>query len=95
MAYVGFDIVPHVAEEYDFPPKTAFGLISLAVSDGEILYILVAIAIAAAFPWEVFLYDNLNWVTGSVMSELLWSMGVVFLVIGVTMGMVTGMKRKI
>src|SRR5690625_505366 len=51
-AFVGFDVVPQAAEEFDFPAKKAFTLIILAIFFAAVLYSLMILATSMAAPWE-------------------------------------------
>src|SRR5699024_11786524 len=65
-AYVGFDVVPQAAEEFDLPAKKAFTLIILAILCAALIYSLMIIATSMASPWESAVDANHLWGTGFV-----------------------------
>jgi amino acid transporter len=91
-AYVGFDNVPQLAEEFNFSSKKAFNLIIGALFFAALLYILMILATAMARPWQDLVSENLLWGTGTVVQELLGTFGMVVLVIAVSMGIFTGLN---
>lgn len=92
MAYVGFDTIPHAAEEFDFSPKLAYALIILAVSLGGLMYIIVSLSTAEVMPWQELVSGDNVWATGTAMKTSMGSFGLVALVVGVCMGICTGMN---
>lgn len=91
-AYVGFDNVPQLAEEFNFSPKKAFNLIIGALFFAVLLYMLMILATSMAYPWQDLVSENLLWGTGTVVQDLLGSFGMVILVIALTMGIFTGLN---
>ncbi len=91
-AYVGFDNVPQVAEEFSFSSKKAFNLIIGALFFATILYVLMILATAMARPWEGLVSENLLWGTGTAVQDLLGTFGMVILVLAVSMGIFTGLN---
>ncbi|PFG04484.1 APC family permease [Bacillus sp. es.034] len=91
-AYVGFDNVPQLAEEFNFSSKKAFNLIIGALFFAVILYILMILATSMARPWQELVSGNLLWGTGTVVQELLGTFGMAILVIAVSMGIFTGLN---
>ncbi|WP_432661905.1 APC family permease [Wukongibacter baidiensis] len=92
MAYVGFDTIPHAAEEFDFSPSMAFKLIVLSVVSGGVIYIVVELSTAMPYPWLELIGSNPVWATGTAMKSSMGNIGVLILVTGVTMGIFTGMN---
>ncbi|WP_010094200.1 APC family permease [Ornithinibacillus scapharcae] len=91
-AYVGFDNVPQLAEEFNFSSKKAFNLIIIALIFAAFLYIIMILATAMAHPWEQLVDQNLLWGTGTVVSNLIGNFGLLILVIAVSMGIFTGIN---
>jgi amino acid transporter len=91
-AYVGFDNVPQIAEEFNFSSKKAFNLIIGAIFFAIILYILMILATAMARPWQGLVSENLLWGTGTVVQDLLGTFGLVVLIIALSMGIFTGLN---
>ncbi len=92
MAYVGFDTIPHAAEEFDFSPQFAFRLILLAVGLGGLMYIIVSVSTAIVMPWQALVHGQSVWATGTAMTLSMGKFGLYVLVLGVTMGICTGMN---
>lgn len=91
-AYVGFDIVPQTAEEFNFPAKKAFSLIVFAIFFAALIYSLMIIASSIAQPWQVTVEENHLWGTGYIIDSLLGPIGVIILVIALSMGIFTGLN---
>src|SRR5699024_12643318 len=91
-AYVGFDIVPQTAEEFNFPAKKAFSLIVFAIFFAALIYSLMIIASSMAQPWQVTVEENHLWGTGYVIESLLGPLGLVILVLALSMGIFTGLN---
>lgn len=91
-AYVGFDNVPQAAEEFDFPPAKAFGLIIMAIVVAAGIYVAMVLASGAAIPWAELVASEPAWGTADGMSAMFGTLGLVVLAIGVAMGVFTGMN---
>ncbi|HZW68745.1 MAG TPA: APC family permease [Pseudogracilibacillus sp.] len=91
-AYVGFDIVPQTAEEFNFPAKKAFSLIVFAIFFAALIYSLMIIASSMAQAWQVTVEENHLWGTGYVIESLLGPLGLVILVLALSMGIFTGLN---
>ncbi|HLS45009.1 MAG TPA: APC family permease [Ornithinicoccus sp.] len=91
-AYVGFDNVPQAAEEFDFPPSRAFGLIITAIVVAAGIYVAMVLATGAAIPWTDLVESKPAWGTADGMSALFGTLGLVVLAVGVSMGVFTGLN---
>ncbi|HLR69780.1 MAG TPA: APC family permease [Virgibacillus sp.] len=91
-AYVGFDIVPQTAEEFNFPAKKAFGLIVFAIFFAALIYSLMIISSGMVQPWQNTIDENHLWGTGYVIDSLLGPIGVAILVVALSMGIFTGLN---
>src|SRR5690625_333161 len=91
-AYVGFDIIPQAAEEFDFPARKAFTLIILALLFAAAIYSLMIIATSIASPWQDVVKANHLWGTGAIVQELLGTSGLIILVLALSMGIFTGLN---
>lgn len=91
-AYVGFDNVPQAAEEFDFPPAKAFGLIVMAILAAAVIYVAMVLATAAAIPWTDLVASEPVWGTADGLASLFGSLGLFLLAIGVSMGVATGLN---
>ena len=91
-AYIGFDNVPQAAEEFNFSPKKAFGLIIFALIAGALLYSFMIITTAMAAPWTELVKQNDVWGTGTAIKNILGNVGLFILVIALSMGIFTGLN---
>lgn len=91
-AYVGFDNIPQVAEEFNFPAKKAFVLIITALLFSGLLYALMILSTSMASPWEGLVEAGHVWGTGVAIQDLLGDLGVVILIIALLMGIFTGLN---
>lgn len=91
-AFVGFDNVPQVAEEFNFSSKKAFSLIIFALIAAAVLYVLMIFSTAVAMPWLELSSTVQTWGTGEVIHSTLGIVGSVLLVIALSMGIFTGLN---
>lgn len=91
-AFVGFDNVPQAAEEFDFPPAKAFGLIVFAIVAAAAIYIAMVVATAATQPWEQLVAEEPIWGTADGISALFGTVGLLVLGVSVAMGVATGLN---
>lgn len=91
-AYVGFDNVPQAAEEFDFPPAKAFGLIVMAILAAAAIYVAMVLATAAAIPWTELVASEPAWGTADGLASLFGNLGLLTLAVGVSMGVSTGLN---
>lgn len=91
-AFVGFDNVPQVAEEFNFSSRKAFKLIVFALIAAAVLYTLMIYATAIAMPWIQLSEANYIWGTGEAIHSVMGSSGFTLLVIALTMGIFTGLN---
>lgn len=92
MAFVGFDTIPHAAEEFDFPASMASKLMFSAIIAGGLMYVVVLLSTAVVFPWNVLNNSLPGWATGTAMKSSMGYVGLTVLLIGVTMGICTGIN---
>ncbi|MFW6598069.1 APC family permease [Propionibacteriaceae bacterium Y2011] len=91
-AFVGFDNVPQAAEEFDFAPSKAFGLIILAIIAAAGIYVAMVLATGAAGPWTELVAGEPVWGTADRMAGLFGPIGLLALAVGVAMGVFTGLN---
>lgn len=91
-AYIGFDNVPQVAEEFNFSSEKAFGLIIMAILVSGILYSLMVLATAMAAPWEQLVAGNYLWGTAVAVTDVIGILGLVILAVALSMGIFTGLN---
>ncbi|PWI28459.1 APC family permease [Pseudoglutamicibacter cumminsii] len=91
-AFIGFDNVPQVAGEFNFSPRKALGLILFAIFAAVAIYVLMIMAVSlSAGPGIENIGDD-TWAPADVIAGVLGQFGVVLLVIGVSMGIFTGLN---
>ncbi|WP_324252618.1 APC family permease [Parenemella sanctibonifatiensis] len=91
-AFVGFDNVPQAAEEFDFSPRKAFGLIIMAIVVAGLFYIAMILTTTASMPWTDLVASGPQWGTADGMANLFGAVGLLILGIAVAMGVFTGMN---
>lgn len=92
MAYVGFDTIPHAAEEFDFSPSLALKLMFIAIAAGGIMYVTVILSTASVFSWHSLVATTPVWATGEAMQSTMGTFGLLILLLGVSMGICTGIN---
>lgn len=90
-AYVGFDNVPQAAEEFDFSPKKAAGLMIFSLAATFLVYAIMIGVTSWSFAAGDLPEDSL-WLTGTIINKLLGTTGVVVLAIAIMMGIFTGLN---
>ncbi|SEO02607.1 APC family permease [Vreelandella aquamarina] len=91
-AYVGFESVPQVAEEFDFPPARALALIIAALAMAVLHYALLIVATSIAMPWPELVAQSPEWGTGTVVQGVLGNIGLLSLGVALFMGIATGLN---
>jgi amino acid transporter len=92
-AYMGFDTVPQAAEEMGFPANKAKRLMYAAIIIGGILYCVVILATALPKPWTEQVYPKVpDWATGASIRNSMGNLGVGILMVGIVMGIFTGIN---
>jgi len=91
-AFVGFDNIPQLAEEFKFSSKRAFSLIIGAIISSVLLYCLMVLVTAMAYKWESLVSAKYEWGTAFAIKNLLGPVGLIILVIATLMGILTGLN---
>lgn len=91
-AYVGFDNVPQMAEEFHFSSKKAFRLIIFAMIAAFLLYSFMIFTTAMTEPWLGLVSEEHLWGTAFAIESVLGTVGLFILVIALTMGIFTGLN---
>jgi len=90
-AYVGFDTIPQVAEEFSFSARKVNGTMIVAIAFGCIVYSCNTLVTAAASPdWTQFIAQH-DWAVGAAVEALMGKPGLVVLGIAVASAILTGM----
>lgn len=91
-AYVGFDCIPQAAEEFNFSPKKTFGIMTIAIIFGYLMYIAVNTITAAVFPWHQFISSGPFWATGMAVEHLMGQVGLLLLGIALMTAIFAGIQ---
>lgn len=89
-AFVGFDCIPQAAEEFNFPPKRALRIMISSIAIAALIYVIVNAATAIVRPWEEILREG--WATGAAVKDTLGNIGLLFVGIAMTCGVLSGMN---
>ncbi len=90
-AYIGFDVVPQAAEEFNFSAGKATFLILGALVVAAIHYTIMITATALAMPWLELVEHQYLWGTGKAIQGVLGNIGLAALVLALCMGIFTGL----
>jgi len=89
-AFVGFDCIPQVAEEFNFPPKKAMMIMLSSIAFAGLMYIVVNTATAIVRPWPEILAED--WATGAAVKDVLGNIGLFFVGLAMTCAVLSGMN---
>lgn len=89
-AFVGFDSIPQAAEEFDFSPTKALGIMVISIFLGSLMYIAMNTVTAIVFPWEEFIISGSFWATGAAVEELMGQFGLIILGIALVSAILAG-----
>ncbi|GGE27734.1 amino acid permease [Pullulanibacillus camelliae] len=89
-AYVGFDSIPQVAEEFNFSSNKALKLIILSLVAAGLVYSLMIFVTAMSAPWQSL--STSIWGTGDGVDEVLGHVGMFVLAVALCMGIFTGIN---
>ena len=89
-AYGGFDSIPQAAEEFDFSPKKALGIMICSIIFGALIYIAMNTVTAVIFPWNDFISSDPFWATGVAVEQLMGAVGLIILGIALVSAILAG-----
>ena len=89
-AFVGFDCIPHAAEEFNFPPRRALNIMLSAIGVAALLYITINTATAVVRPWPEILAED--WATGAAVKAVSGNIGLTFVGIAMLCAVLSGMN---
>ena len=90
-AYVGFDTIPQVTEEFNFSAKKVNGIMIIAIAFGCTVYSCNTLVTAAASPdWTEFIKTH-DWAVGAAVEALMGKPGLIVLGIAISCAILTGM----
>ena len=91
-AYIGFDCIPQVAEEFNFEAKKASHLAVISIIVGLIIYMILMLITSSAFTQEMLLTGNINWATGNAAELYFGKAGLYCLGLSLLMAIVAGIN---
>lgn len=89
-AFVGFDSIPQAAEEFNFSPKKANGIMVIAILFGAFVYVAINTITAAVAPWEDFMAKGYDWPTGEAVEMIMGRAGLIFLGVALVCAVLSG-----
>lgn len=89
-AYVGFDSIPQAAEEFNFSPKKALGIMVASIFLGGLMYVAMNTVTAIVYPWNEFIASGPFWATGVAVEQLMGQVGLLVLGIALTSAILAG-----
>lgn len=89
-AFVGFDSIPQAAEEFNFSPKKANGIMILSIIIAAAVYIAMTFITASVVPWQSFLEQGYDWHTGEAIEMIMGKFGLIFLGIALICAVLSG-----
>lgn len=94
-AFMGFDCIPQMSEEYNFPHKKAKALMYMSIIFAAFIYILINTVTAAAMPWKELIALNPEWATKDAAYFATGKTGVILLTISLLGGIISGLNSFI
>ena len=89
-AFVGFDSIPQAAEEFNFSPKKANGIMIIAILFGGFVYVAINTITASVMPWEEMLEAGYDWPAGEAAEIMMGKAGLVFLGLALICAVLSG-----
>lgn len=91
-AYIGFDCIPQVAEEFNFEAKKASHLAIASIIAGLIIYMILMVLTSSVYTQEMLLAGNVNWATGNAVEVYFGKAGLYCLGLALLMAIVAGIN---
>lgn len=91
-AYVGFNNVPQVAEEFKFPAKKAYGLLIMSLIASCLVYATMIGVTSWTYASDQTINSVQLWLTGDIIHSSIGYIGVIILVCVICMGIFTGLN---
>ena len=88
--YMGFDVIPQSAEEYNFTPRKAFVLMLVAMASCAAAYLLLTFIAATVIPWEDMVAMGNFWNVGWAVEQHLGRGGLLFMGLAMMCGIFSG-----
>lgn len=91
-AYVGFDTIPQLAGEFDFPAQRARRLLFWGVLGATFFYVAMILTTAFVVGNSVEAYEQSAWPVADAISTTLGNKGEILLIVAVSAGVLTGLN---
>ncbi|SJM70323.1 cationic amino acid transporter [Corynebacterium glutamicum] len=91
-AYVGFDSVPQLAGEFNFPPRKAMSLLIWGVVTATFIYMAMTVSTAIAVGNDYTKYGGTGWPPAEAIGDQIGVFGLILMVVSVSMGVLTGLN---
>ncbi len=91
-AFMGFDCVPHMSEEYNFPHSKTKYVLFASLMTAALLYICMVFVTAVASPWQELLSKGYYWSTGAAIYYATGAVGLIVISIAMICGIVSTMN---
>ena len=90
--YMGFDVIPQSAEEYNFTPRKALGLMIVAMVVVFIVYNVMMVIACSYVPWENMLAMGNSWNIGWAVENYLGRPGLLVMGLAMMLGIFSGVN---
>ena len=91
-AYVGFDSIPQLAGEFNFSARKALRSLLWGIIAATLIYMTMMVATVIAVGTDHVAYEDSAWPPGEAITEVMGPIGLIFMVVAVTMGVLTGLN---
>ncbi len=91
-AFMGFDCIPQLSEEYTFHHKHSKNLMFISIILAALMYIAINFITTLAMPWQTLIATSDNWATGDAVKILTGNVGLVIISIAMFCAIVTGLN---
>ncbi len=89
-AFIGFDVIPQSAEEFNFSHKKTTQLMFASVFFAAFVYIAMTVITGSVAPWQEFLANNYDWTTGEAVEVMFGKFGIIALGCAIVCAIMTG-----
>ncbi|MDQ0150803.1 APC family permease [Eubacterium multiforme] len=89
-AFIGFDAIPQLSQEFKFSPKKASMVAIISLSIGTLIYNILNITTAMAYSRNDAILKH--WALGSAVFEFLGTFGFILLIIALTAAVISGIN---
>ncbi|MFI3170687.1 MAG: APC family permease, partial [Faecalibacterium sp.] len=91
-AFMGFDCIPQMSDEYNFPHKHSRRLMFLSIAFAALMYISINTITAMAMPWQELVTSSTNWATGEAVAYLTGNVGLAIIAVAMFCAILSGLN---